>query len=104
MVSNESGLAVVIGIDEYEHMPAATYAYNDAEVVREYLADTLGFSKRHIKLVTNSKATHAEFDRLLGSNGWVSRNVRKGESDRPDRQTAVSRIVLSRCTFCVRQL
>jgi uncharacterized caspase-like protein len=72
---------VVIGIEEYEHMPAATYAYNDAEVIREYLADTLGFSKRNIKLATNSKATHAEFDRLLGSNGWLSRNVRKGESD-----------------------
>lgn len=80
-ISNESGLAVVIGIEEYEHMPAATYAYNDAEVVREYLADTLGFSKRNIKLVTNSKATHAEFERLLGLNGWLKRNVQKGKSD-----------------------
>ena len=62
-------------------MPAATYAYNDAEVVREYLADTLGFSKQNIRLVVNSKATHAEFERLLGLNGWLKRNVQQAKSD-----------------------
>ena len=34
--------------------------YNDAEVFREYLTNTLGYNKQRIKLATNSKATQAE--------------------------------------------
>jgi hypothetical protein len=80
-ISKPDALGVVIGIESYQYVPAATYAYNDAEVVREYLAQTLGFSKERVKLVTNTKATQAEFDRLLGAGGWLARNVVKGKSD-----------------------
>jgi hypothetical protein len=80
-MSNADGLGVVIGIERYQYVPPATYAYNDAEVVREYLAETLGFSKRRLKLATNSKATQAEFERLLGADGWLARNIVKGKSD-----------------------
>ena len=80
-MNNPNALAVVIGIENYQYVPDATYAYNDAEVFREYLADTLGFKKQKIKIATNSKATQAELNKLLGSNGWLSRNVVKGKSD-----------------------
>ena len=80
-MSNPDALAVVIGIEHYQYVPDATYAYNDAEVFREYLANTLGFRKQKIKIATNSKATQAELNKLLGSNGWLSRNVVKGKSD-----------------------
>jgi hypothetical protein len=80
-MSNPEGIGVVIGIESYQYVPAATYAYNDAEVVREYLAETLGFRKDRLKLITNTRATKAEFDRLLGSNGWLARNVVRGKSD-----------------------
>ena len=80
-MNNPNALAVVVGIENYQYVPDATYAYNDAEVFREYLADTMGFKKQRIKIVTNSKATQAELNKLLGSNGWLSRNVVKGKSD-----------------------
>ena len=80
-MNNPNGIGVVIGIENYQYVPDATYAYNDAEVFREYLADTLGFKKQKIKIATNSKATQAELNKLLGSNGWLSRNVIKGQSD-----------------------
>ena len=80
-MDNPNALAVVVGIENYQYVPDATYAYNDAEVFREYLADTMGFKKQRIKIVTNSKATQAELNKLLGSNGWLSRNVVKGKSD-----------------------
>ncbi len=80
-MSNSDGLAVVIGIENYQYVPDATYAYNDAEVFREYLSQTLGYKKQRIKLATNSKATQAELNKLLGSNGWISRNIVKGKSD-----------------------
>jgi hypothetical protein len=69
---NPDGVAVVIGVENYQYVSDATYAYNDAEVFREYLADTLGYKKSMIKIVTNSKATLAELNKLLGPNGWMS--------------------------------
>ena len=80
-MNNPNGIGVIIGIENYQYVPDATYAYNDAEVFREYLSDTLGFKKQKIKIATNSKATQAELNKLLGSNGWLSRNVVKGNSD-----------------------
>jgi hypothetical protein len=80
-MNNPDGIGVVIGVESYQYVAPATYAYNDAEVMREYLADTLGFRKDRLKVVTNSRATQAEFDRLLGSNGWLARNVIKGRTD-----------------------
>ena len=78
---NPDALAVVIGVENYQYVPDATYAYNDAEVFREYLSETLGFKKQRVKIATNSKATQAELNKLLGSNGWLSRNIVKGKSD-----------------------
>ena len=78
---NPDALAVVIGVENYQYVPDATYAYNDAEVFREYLSETLGFKKQRIKIATNSRATQAELNKLLGSNGWLSRNIVKGKSD-----------------------
>ena len=80
-MKNPDGLAVVIGVESYAYVPDATYAYNDAEVFREYLADTMGFSRSRVKIATNSKATQAEFDKLMGYNGWLARNVKPGKSD-----------------------
>lgn len=80
-MSNPNAVAVVIGIENYQYVPDASYAYNDAEVFREYLAETLGLKRQRIKLVTNNKATRAEFEKLLGPNGWAARNIVKGVSD-----------------------
>lgn len=80
-MNNPDAQAVVIGIENYQYVPDATYAYNDAEVFREYLSQTLGFKKQRIKLATNSRATQAEINKLLGSNGWLSRNIVKAKSD-----------------------
>ena len=80
-MSNPDALAVVIGVESYQYVPDATYAYNDAEVFREYLAETLGMKRQRVKLATNSKATQAEFSKLLGPNGWLARNIVQGKSD-----------------------
>lgn len=79
--SRPDGIAVVIGIEEYQYVSDATYAYNDAEVFREYLAESLGFHKSRIRLISNRQATLGEMRRLLGRDGWLARNVRRGESE-----------------------
>ena len=68
---NINTLAVVIGIENYQYVPDAKYAYNDAQVFREYLIETLGVSKQNIKMILNGKATFAEINKLLGKNGWL---------------------------------
>jgi len=80
-MDNPDALAVVIGVESYQYVPDATFAYNDAEVFREYLAETLGMKRQRIKLATNSTATQAEFSKLLGPNGWLARNIVPSRSD-----------------------
>ena len=36
-MNNPDAVAVVIGVENYQYVADATYAYNDAEVFREYL-------------------------------------------------------------------
>jgi tetratricopeptide (TPR) repeat protein len=79
--NNPDGIAIVIGVESYQYVSTATYAYNDAEVFREYLADTMGFSKAKVKIVTNRQATLAEFNKLLAPNGWLARNVDPEKSE-----------------------
>jgi len=78
---NPDGIAIVIGVENYQYVSEATYAYNDAEVFREYLADTMGFSKAKVKIITNRQATLAEFNKLLSPNGWLARNAKPGKSE-----------------------
>ena len=75
------GIAIVIGVESYQYVSDATYAYNDAEVFREYLAETMGFSKAKVKIITNRQASLAEFNKLLSPNGWLARNVNPGKSE-----------------------
>ena len=78
---NPDGIAIVIGVESYQYVSDATYAYNDAEVFREYLADTMGFSKAKVKIITNRQASLAEFNKLLSPNGWLARNAKPGKSE-----------------------
>jgi hypothetical protein len=78
---NPDGIAIVIGVESYQYVSDATYAYNDAEVFREYLAETMGFSKAKVKIITNRQASLAEFNKLLSPNGWLARNVNPGKSE-----------------------
>ncbi len=75
------GIAIVIGIENYQYVSKASYAYHDAEVFREYLSETMGFNKAKVKIITNRQATLAEFNKLLSPNGWLTRNVTPGKSE-----------------------
>ncbi len=79
--TNSDGYAVVIGIEKYQYVPDAVHANNDAEVFREYLIETMGYKKENIKIIIDRKATQAELEKLLGADGWLSRNSLKNKSD-----------------------
>ena len=49
--------AVIIGINDYKHMPKLNYAVNDAVAIKEMLMSKYNFKEDHIKLILNEEAT-----------------------------------------------
>ncbi|MBA7713744.1 hypothetical protein ES703_122754 [subsurface metagenome] len=72
---NKNGIAVVFGIEDYQYAPPVTYAYNDAEIFREYIVKTFGYSRENIYFRTNERATKGEFEKVFSESGWLSKNV-----------------------------
>ncbi len=63
-VFGEQDLAVVIGIEQYQQLPASAFSLSDAALVKEYLV-SLGMKERNIELVTNGQATYSAILKLI---------------------------------------
>lgn len=74
---NKNGIAVVYGIESYQYAPSVSYAYNDADIFREYLVSTFGLSRENIYFRTNERATKGEFDKAFSKDGWISKRSTK---------------------------
>jgi len=61
----QNGVALVIGIEKYQHISDALYADRDAIAFRQYLIDLFGFKKENIVLLTNEEATLANIKKGL---------------------------------------
>ncbi len=72
---NKNGIAVVFGIEDYQYLPSVTYAYNDADIFREYLVKTFGYPRENIYFKTNERATKGEFEKVFSESGWLSKNA-----------------------------
>ena len=49
--------AVIIGINDYKHMPKLNYAVNDAVDIKEMLISKYNFKADHIKMILNDEAS-----------------------------------------------
>ena len=77
---NNNAIALVVGIANYENTPAkAIYADSDALMFRDYASERLGIPENRIKTMVNDKADEREL--LLSVKSWLSRSVRKGQTD-----------------------
>lgn len=74
---NKNGIAIVFGIEEYQYSPSVSFAYNDADIFREYLITTFGFKRENIYYRTNNRATKGEFEKVFSNNGWLANNSNK---------------------------
>jgi len=72
-----NAIAVVFGIEEYQYAPNVTNAYNDAEIMREYLISTFGLKRKNIYFRYNERATKGEFEKVFSENGWIAKNADK---------------------------
>lgn len=64
--------AVVIGIEAYSDLPAASYAERDAKAVKEHLL-ALGYPERNVALLLGAKAGRASMAKMLDT--WLANNV-----------------------------
>jgi len=80
-VERPAAVGVIIGIREYAHadVPQVDYAQRDAELMRAYLLNTLGYREENIIMVLNQAATQAAFNRIFG--GQLQNYIRPGESE-----------------------
>ncbi len=73
--TNRNGVAVVIGIQEYQYAPEVSYALNDADIFREYLIKTFGYKRENIYFRLDDRATKGEFEKIFARNGWLANNI-----------------------------
>ena len=76
---NDSAIALVIGVDDYELAPNAKYAAKDAVEFRQYAEKNLGVPKQSIFVLDGTNAT--ERDILLTIKKTIRRKIKQNQSD-----------------------
>ncbi|UCH62952.1 MAG: caspase family protein [Fidelibacterota bacterium] len=74
-------VGVVIGITEYAHqdVPPVDFARRDANLVRDYLVQAMGYREENIIMAVDQEATKAAFNRIF--EGQLKDYIKSGESD-----------------------
>ncbi len=65
--------AVLVGIEHYRDLPQAKFARRDAEVMRKYLIQTMGFREENVWLLLDEQATHTDIKGYIEE--WLPKNV-----------------------------
>ncbi|MBI5882463.1 MAG: caspase family protein [Elusimicrobia bacterium] len=68
--------AVVIGIEKYRDLPKVDFAARDAETVKRYLVESMGYPEENVAVLTNERATRSDLEAYLGA--WLKNNVTPG--------------------------
>jgi hypothetical protein len=68
----ENDYAVVIGVENYTDLPAATYAERDAAAAKSFIL-ALGVPERNIVSLTGTRATKTSFEKTIED--WLPNNV-----------------------------
>lgn len=78
----ENAIAVIIGVEEYEHMPNAPYAKRDAEIMQRYFENVIGINRQNIFMFTNNEVRgHFFVDWFDPNYGQLMRRVTPEETD-----------------------
>ena len=60
-IMGDNDMAVVIGVERYQDLPASDYSSSDAKLMKEYLV-SLGVKERNIELLLNERATQSSIE------------------------------------------
>jgi hypothetical protein len=72
-------VAIIVGIENYNKLPIASFAANDASEFRAYATRFLGIAPGNVKLLVDSQAQRADI--LLAFKYWLPARVNKGRTD-----------------------
>jgi len=73
-VMGEGDVAIIIGLEQYQKLPASDYSYSDAILVKEYFL-SLGIKERNIELLTNERVTYSALRKSIEA--WLPNRVNK---------------------------
>ena len=73
-IMGDSDVAVIIGVEKYQDLPASDFSTKDAKLVKDYLA-SLGVRERNIELLLNERATQSSIRKAIES--WLPNRVKK---------------------------
>ncbi len=70
-------VAVVLGVERYQHAPAVPFARRDAAVFREYATRLFGIGDDANRLFfrTDDELTGSELRKVFGAGGWLAQRV-----------------------------
>ncbi|MEE9912316.1 MAG: caspase family protein [Deltaproteobacteria bacterium] len=71
-ILGKNDMAVVIGIEKYQMLPASDFSINDAGLIKDYLL-SLGLSERNIEFITNERATFTAIKKAIES--WLPNRI-----------------------------
>jgi len=76
----ENSVAVIFGIENYDNLPPAPYAENDAELIKKYFKNRLGVEQ--VVIYNSNKANGLVFDDVFNPDyGELQKAIIKGKSD-----------------------
>ncbi|KAF0144379.1 MAG: polysaccharide deacetylase [Nitrospirae bacterium] len=72
-IMGDNDMAVVIGVEKYQDLPASDYSSSDAKLMKEYLV-SLGVKERNIELLLNERATQSSIKKTVET--WLPNRVK----------------------------
>ncbi len=72
-IMGDNDMAVVIGVEKYQDLPASDYSSSDAKLMKEYLV-SLGFKERNIELLLNERATQSSIKKTVET--WLPNRIK----------------------------
>lgn len=73
--ARDDDYAVVIGIEKYRDVKSAEYASRDANLIKKYLTQLMGFPEQNVASLLNDRATRSDIEKYLGD--WLKARVSK---------------------------
>ena len=73
-IMGDNDMAVVIGVEKYQDLPASDYSSSDAKLMKEYLV-SLGVKERNIELLLNERATQSSIRKTVET--WLHNKAKK---------------------------
>ncbi|WP_156612612.1 caspase family protein [Paramagnetospirillum marisnigri] len=72
-------IALIIGVEEYQRLPAAQFAARDARVFRDFAVNGLGIAPERVKLLVGADARLLDIQKALDT--WLTPEIKDGATD-----------------------